>query len=79
MAGATAISANDLAGLLSDAWALSETGVQSIAVYLELLRWGLCAAFNGTPIPCKAPLLRLQEGINMLLVELTVHPVPCGS
>lgn len=36
--GATAISANDLAGLLSDAWALSETGVQSIAVYLELLR-----------------------------------------
>ena len=61
MAGATAISANDLAGLLSDAWALSETGVQSIAVYLELLRWSTCAAFNWTLILGKPLSLMPQE------------------
>ena len=61
MAGATAISASDLAGLLSDAWALSEIGVQSIAVYLELLRWESCAALNRTLNPSNPPSLRVNN------------------
>ena len=65
MVGTTAISANDLAGLLNDAWALSETGVQSIAVYLELLRGGMSDAPARTVMSGKPLSLWLQE-VNLL-------------